>query len=192
MKYSDEEGENLMDYFAKGNILLVVNQLQTAEEYLVHMRDEYCVMPLPMYSHAQYDKNSASKGYTTGLGDSLTQFAICVYGGDERLPAITATLELMSYYSRLWVYPAYYIFTLKAWSTLGRRNGAMLDMIHVGIYANFGFIWSAKLNNITWIIRDNYRNKNGMANLMKQKQNDVKGKLKTLLSSFFYKSYINP
>ena len=191
MKYSDEEGENLMDYFARGNILAVVGALTLTEEFLINMQDNYYVMPLPMYSHDQFDAKSASKGYTSGLGDSLTQFAICVYGGDERLPAITATLELMGYYSKLWVYPAYYETALKTRFTRDDRNPAMLDMIHEGIYCNFGFIWSSKLNNITWIIRDNYRNKNGMANLMKQKQNDVKGKLKQLLSSIYTAWFVN-
>ena len=191
MKYSGEEGENLMDYFSRGNIMVVVNELEKAEEYLLNMQDNYYVMPLPMYSHDQYDSKAASKGYTTGLGDSLTQFAICVYGGDERVPAITATLELMGYYSKLWVYPAYYETALKTRFTRDDRNPAMLDMIHEGIYCNFGFIWSSKLNNITWIIRDNYRNKNGMANLMKQKQNDVKGKLKQLLSSIYTAWFVN-
>ena len=73
---------------------------------------------------------------------------------------ITATMELMGYYSKLWVTPAFYDINLKGRFARDPRTAAMVDMIHEGIYSCFGLLWSSKLGNITWPIRTNYDDTN--------------------------------
>lgn len=148
--------EYIMEVFAKGNVLLTVNTLQCAEDYLPEMTDDFYVMPLPMLDRDQFDATSPSKGYTTQLGDSVSQYAVCVAAGVERIPQITATLELMGYYSKLWVTPAYYDTALKSRYTRDLKAGAMIDMIHNGIYADFAQVWSGSLGHVTWHLRQNY------------------------------------
>jgi hypothetical protein len=151
-----EEGTYIMDIFAGGKVLLNVNTLAQAEEYLADMKDDFYVMPLPMLSRDQFNANSASKGYTTQLGDSVSQYAICTSIGDDKVPAVTATLELMAYYSMKWVTPSYYETALKERYTRDPKNAEMIDMIKAGIYTDFAFIWSSELGNITWNLRSQY------------------------------------
>lgn len=169
----DEAGKSLyiMDVFAQGNVLVTVNTLDKAEYYLQDMTD-FWVMPLPMLSRDQYNPNSASKGYATQLGDSVSQYAICKFSGEERLPAITATLELMGYYSKLWITPKYYE-ALKIRYTRDDKNAAMIDMVREGIYSDFGLVWSRSLNNVSWELRTNYNPAKGIAKYAKLTQNKL-------------------
>ena len=152
----DEEGTYILDIFAEGKVLLNVNTLAQAEEYLSEMQDDFYVMPLPMFDHEQFDANKKSKGYTTQLGDSVSQYGICTAIGDEKIPAVTATLELMAYYSQKWVTPAYYETALKERYTRDPRSPEMIDMIKEGIYTDFVFIWSHSLGDVTWLLRQHY------------------------------------
>ena len=158
--YLYSEDPQIMEVFAMGNALLTLNVIRDAESYLTEMEDDYLVLPLPMLDRDQFKPDTPSKGYTTGLGDSLSHFAICAYAGIEKIPAITATMELMGYYSKLWVTPAFYDVNLKGRFARDPRTAAMVDMIHEGIYSCFGLLWSSKLDNITWKIRTNYDDTN--------------------------------
>ncbi|MBQ8399135.1 MAG: hypothetical protein IJX08_04115 [Clostridia bacterium] len=151
------EGDDtyIMDVFAMGNVLVTVNTLQCAGQYLSDMKDEYCIMPLPMFDHEQYDKNSPSLGYSTQLGDTVCQYAICKAMGDEKIPAVTATLEYMGYYSKEWVTPTYYADTLGEKYQKDARVSEMLELIKEGIYTDFVFLWSNELENVTWKFRMN-------------------------------------
>ena len=106
--HSESEDETLyiLDVFAAGKVLVNVNILAGAEEYLADMKDGFTVLPLPMLDRAQFDESSPSLGYASQTGDSVSQYAICKAIGDEKLPCVTATLELMAYYSEKWVTPA--------------------------------------------------------------------------------------
>ncbi len=177
----DEAGKSqyIMDVFAQGNVLVTVNTLDKAEYYLQDMSD-FWVMPLPMLSRDQYNPNSASKGYATQLGDSVSQYAICKFSGEDKIPAITATLELMGYYSKLWITPKYYE-TLKIRYTRDDKNAAMIDMIREGIYSDFGLMWSNSLNNVSWELRKNYNPSKGIAKYAKLTQNKLNLAISTLL-----------
>ncbi len=178
-----EEMNYIMDVFAGGKVLLTVNTLHCAGQYLENMKDEYLVLPLPMFDHAQYDKSSPSLGYSTQLGDSVNQYAIPKSIGDEKIPAVTATLELMGYYSDLWVTPAFYGDMLGEKYEKDARVSEMLELIRKGIYTDFIFVWSNDLDNIAWKFRTNCLEPNEdlrKANL-RTWHRTVQGKLNKLL-----------
>ncbi|MBQ8235841.1 MAG: hypothetical protein IJZ37_04060 [Clostridia bacterium] len=179
----DFDDTYIMDVFAGGNVLVTVNMLHCAGQYLSDMKDEYLVLPLPMFDHEQYDKNSPSLGYSTQLGDSVNQYAIPKSIGDERIPLVTATLEYMGYYSKKWVTPAYYADTLGEKYEKDARVSEMLELTRKGIYADFIWVWSNDLDNIGWKFRTNYDEPNEelrKANL-KTWHRTVQGKLDKLL-----------
>ncbi len=152
----EEDDPYIMDVFAEGNTLLNVNTLECAEKYLANMTDTYYVMPLPMFDHKQFNKNSPSLGYTTQLGDSISQYAISTTIDGEQLAATTATMELMGYYSMTMVTPAYYDKALKDRYTRNEEDKEIIDMIKEGIYTDFALVWSNQLGNTTWFFRQNY------------------------------------
>ena len=187
----DVDDTYIMDVFAQGKTLMTVNTLHCAEQYLANMVDDFYVMPLPMFDHDQFDSKSASLGYTTQLGDSVNQYAICKAIGDEKIPAVTATLELMAYYSKLWVTPAYYETALKERYTRDERAPEMIDMIQKGIYTDFVFIWSNELDNITWKFRSNFtKGESQAATNLKSWHRTVQGKLNKLLPSIEEAFYV--
>ncbi len=173
-----EEGTYILDIFAAGKVMLNVNTLAGAEEYLSNMESDFYVMPLPMFDREQFNPDSPSKGYTTQLGDSVSQYAICTAIGEEKVPAVTATLELMAYYSKIWVTPAYYETALKERYTRDPRNPEMIDMIKEGIYTDFVLIWSSSLDNITWQWRQHFTEKGKIDNNLRSWNRNVTGKLK--------------
>ena len=73
-----DNGEDfyIMEAFAEGNILLSVDALSCAEQYLSGMKDGYYIMPLPLYDRNQFDPSAPSLGYLTQCEDSLSQYAI--------------------------------------------------------------------------------------------------------------------
>ncbi len=166
-KNEDGDTMHIMEIFANCNALLATSKLDSAEYYLSDMKDDFYVMPLPMFDHDQYDPESASRGYKTQLHDSLTQFAICKDIGDERIPVVTATMELMAFYSKQLVTPAYYDKAIKDRYTRSPQDAAIVDMIREGVYTDFATAWSSRLGNITWHFRNNYDSRNRAAELKK-------------------------
>ena len=176
-KGPDGDDLYIMDVFAQGNVLLTVSTLENAEEYLADMTDNYYIMPLPMYDRNQFKPGTPSLGYKTQLGDSVSQYAISTAVDPDRIPAITATMELMGYYSMKLVTPAYYDKALKERYTRNLEDAAMIDMIHEGIYADFATVWSQKLGDVTWFGRQHYTEKNKIARNLKKEQDSKTRKL---------------
>ncbi|MBP3321415.1 MAG: hypothetical protein J6M12_03590 [Clostridia bacterium] len=176
----------ILDIFAEGNVLLNLNTLSAAEKYLSDMKDDYYVMPLPMFDHAQFDKNSPSLGYASSLlGDDINQYAICQAIGDEKLPCVTATLELMAYYSEKWVTPAYYENVLGDRYGKDPRAAAALELTRAGLYTDFVMVWSCKLDNVNWKWRQHFTEKDKIENNLRSWERNVTGKLKNdLLEQF--------
>ncbi|MBQ7846724.1 MAG: hypothetical protein IJ344_00430 [Clostridia bacterium] len=181
---TDETGADLsiMEVFKRGKTLVTLNTLSCAAEDLSDMEDDFYILPPPMLRHAQFDENSPSLGYASQLSDGISQYVICNAIGDEKFPAVTATLELMGYYSALWVTPAY------VKNLLGKRYGdaramELLELTKAGVYHDFVSIWSSELDNINWKFRTNYT-KGGGGQAEKELRTwhrTVQGKLNKLL-----------
>ncbi len=188
--YSESEDETLyiLDVFAAGKVLVNVNTLAGAEEYLADMKDGFTVLPLPMLDRAQFDESSPSLGYASQVGDSVSQYAICKAIGDEKLPCVTATLELMAYYSEKWVTPAYYQAALGALSA-DLRVREMLELTRAGLYADFALIWSSRLDNIVWKWRQHFTEKDKIEDNLRSWDRTVTGKLQNGLLDAIKKGF---
>ena len=191
------EDPYIMEQFSKGNALMTVNELGKAEnEYMQNMQDDFIVLPLPMLDHDQFNPDLPSKGYCSGIGDSLTMFSMCSTAGRERVPLMTATLELMGYYSKLWVTPAYYDVSLKGRFTRDETSKKMIDFTHEGIYSCFGLVWAGKIivncggnqagaTPLTWYLRQYYDNRSDLAKFAKQGNTTLNASLKKLLNQLY-------
>jgi len=146
-----EEGKTPMDIFARGNTLCVVGWLNDAETYLADMQDDYYIIPCP-----KLDENQ--DGYSATIGDSVNQFGVLT--SSPNLPATTATLELMAYYSHKFVTPAYYDETLKDRYTRDVKSAEMIDLIRNSIYSDFAALWSDQIGGVTWYLRENSSKRN--------------------------------
>ncbi|MBQ9130528.1 MAG: hypothetical protein IJX59_07195 [Clostridia bacterium] len=188
--HSESEDETLyiLDVFAAGKVLVNVNILAGAEEYLADMKDGFTVLPLPMLDRAQFDESSPSLGYASQTGDSVSQYAICKAIGDEKLPCVTATLELMAYYSEKWVTPAYYQAGLGKLST-DLRVREMLELTRAGLYTDFALIWSSRLDNVVWQWRQHFTEKDKIENNLTSWDRSVTGKLQNGLLDAIEKGF---
>ena len=185
---SEDETLYILDVFAAGKVLVNVNTLAGAEEYLADMKDGFTVLPLPMLDRAQFDESSPSLGYASQVGDSISQYAICKAIGDEKLPCVTATLELMAYYSEKWVTPAYYQAALGELSA-DLRVREMLELTRAGLYADFALIWSSRLDNIVWKWRQHFTEKDKIEDNLRSWDRNVTGKLQNGLLDAIKKAF---
>ena len=181
----------ILDIFAEGNVLLNLNTLAGAEKFLSDMKDDYYILPLPMFDHAQFDKSSPSLGYASQTGDSVSQYAICTAIGDEKLPCVTATLELMGYYSKEWVTPAYYRELLGERYDKDPRAAAALELTRAGVYSDFVLVWSCKLDNIIWQWRQHFAEKDKIENNLRSWERNVTGKLNGSLLNEIETAFFN-
>ncbi len=184
LSYTELAAEEIsvMDIFAQGNSLITTQRLYQAESVLSDMEQSFYILPLPMFDHNQFNKNSNTLGYATQLHDSVCQFAICKAIGDEKLPAVTATMELMGYYSMTMVSPVYFDKMLKDRYTRNEEDKEMIDLTRAGIYSDFALMWAQRLDNVTWFFRQEFPNLSSAANKMKAKHNNITGKMKPLLA----------
>ena len=145
MNDSDSD-KYIMEDFADGNCLFVVNRLYTSELYLRDMADDYIICPCPMLNEEQHH-------YYSTLHDGFTLFAIPYT--NSKLPATTATLELMASESYRLVTPAYYEIALKTKYTRGDVNqaGAMIDIVHDNVYTDFVALYTERLGGVTMVFR---------------------------------------
>ena len=183
----ENKDENyILDVFAEGNVLLNLNTLAGAEKFLSDMKDDYYILPLPMFDHAQFDKSSPSLGYASSLlGEHINQYAICTAIGDEKLPCVTATLELMGYYSKEWVTPAYYKTVQGERYGKDPRAAAALELTRAGLYTDFVMVWSNELDNVNWQWRQHFAEKDKIENNLKTWDRNVNGKFKNHLLAEF-------
>ena len=169
----------IMDIFAMGNVLMCVQNLAAAESYLADMTDDYYIVPVPKL-------NKEQANYATTIGDCVSQYGIpvtCPHVG-----ATTATLELMAYYSKKLVTPAYYDVALKERYTRDEKAAAMIDFIHDTTYSDFAMLWSNELSNVTWFFRTNITKR--FASSAKTQQKKWTNALEKLLEKLETSTYI--
>ena len=183
-----DNGEDLyiMEAFAEGNILLTVDALSSAEQYLSGMKDGYYIMPLPLYDRDQFDASLPSLGYLTQCEDTLSHYAICAAVDPHKIPAITATMELMGWYALTMTTPAYLDKALKGGYTERTENAVILDRIRAGMYFDFADLWGSSLDNPKWFARENYTQfGDKLGRILKQQQDKKTMKLKYFLGRFW-------
>ena len=177
--FAEDSEKYIMEYFADGNIMMVIQGLQCSEAYLADMKDDFYIVPVPMLDEAQGQ-------YYTSIGDCITQFAIpstCPH-----VAATTATLELMAYYSKKLVTPEYYDVALKERYTRDEKAAAMIDFIHDTVFSDFAVLYSNKLGNTTWFFRTNITKR--FASVAKGKQRVWTSSMDKLLDELENSIYI--
>ena len=162
-------------HFTEGRTLICAGTLAMAEDFFADMDMDYYIVPAPKLNEEQ-------DGYYTTLGDNVSQYGIPT--SCENVAAVTATLELMGYYSWLKVTPAYYEVALKTRYVRGDLNKAaeMIDFIHDGIYSDFCWLYSNMCDNLTWYFRNKFSDKRFSSN-GKVKQGTAQKALENLLSN---------
>ena len=172
---SDEHDPRLM--FPKGDILCIVYWLNTVEtEAFTEMKDDYYIVPCPMLDEEQ----AQTYGYSTSTHDGVSIYGIpytC-----QGVDAATATLEAMGYWSLELTTPAYYEVALKNRYTRDLKSAEMIDLVRAGVYSDFAAIWSHRLGDLTWFIRQNCQARN-LTSAMKTKARSWNTMMDRLLTS---------
>ena len=173
--YEYGQPDTYQEHFTKGQTLICAGSLAMAEDYFADMDKDYYVVPAPKLNEAQ------DRYYTT-LGDNVSHYAIPA--SCPQVGAVTATLELMGYYSWLEVTPAYYEMALKTRYVRGDLNkaAAMIDKIHEGIYTDFVWMYSNQCDNVTWYFRQHFSDKR-FSSSARPKQTAVSKALEKLLAN---------
>ena len=182
---NDSDLKHVMKVFREGNAMITVGRISEAGKYLSDMNGGYDLLPLPMLDHEQFDASSASLGYAGATGDDLTQFAIPVSIGADRLPIVSAALELAAYYSAKWSTPAYYNDL-----TGGRYESdpfckGMIELARKGVYTSFGNVYSHELSDVIWVTRLACKD----LNRLNDGQKSATGKLNKLLTELFGETF---
>ena len=147
VEYSSES--YYLNTWAEGRSLFTVNVLSQTEMYLNDMTDDYYVVPCPKLNEEQ-------KEYSAITHDNVTVFGIPrAVEQEDHVAATTATLELMAYYSKKLVTPAYYDTALKERYSRDEKTGEMIDMIRNSLYYDFVMLWSQRINGVTHFFREN-------------------------------------
>ena len=147
--FNDSASENyLMVDWAEGNCLFMATRLYNSELYLRDMNDDYYIIPCPKLNEQQPE-------YCTTLHDGFNLYAIPFT--NTKLPATTATMELMASESYRVVTPAYYETALKTKYTRGDvdKASAMIDMIHDAVEMDFVALYTERIGGVTLYFRDN-------------------------------------
>ncbi len=110
--------ETFMD---TGKVLFTVGYLGSAENWR-ESSVNYGVLPLPMFDEEQ-------DYYSTGFVGHASALAICSNVTEERLPMLTATLEVMAAKSYNDVLPAYYNKVLQGVYSKEERDAQMYDLV---------------------------------------------------------------
>lgn len=111
--------------FKDGQSLFYFNMAKACNA-LRNMTDNYGILPIPKYDDSQDNYYSQVSGYH----DSLIAVFNTAGGGDsEKLEAIGAALEVLSYYSYYNVYPQFYEVVIQGRGTRDNESRDMLDKI---------------------------------------------------------------
>ncbi len=184
---TDETGNgeqaSIAEKFASGTALMATLRLYDASNAAMRdMKDEYTILPLPMYDSDQED-------YFSFLHDSFTGVAVPATGSKDDLPMCGAVLEVMASESYREVTPAYYETTLKSRYFDDEASWEMLDMISTNVKVDAGVIYSRSLDKVFQSLRGIVSGavRDGKANTVSSKYSDsrattIKGLLDTLQS----------
>ena len=136
--HSYSADNTILNQFAKGKTLLAIGSIFEAQGDLTEMKDDFYVLPLPLFDHAQFSIDDPALGYRSApCNEQYCQFAIFKGETDEKLPAITAALELMGYYTHKDVLPVYYDYFLNGKYSNDQQTREMITLIRNGRYADF-------------------------------------------------------
>jgi hypothetical protein len=105
------------------------------------MRDmvsAYGILPIPKYDSAQEQYYSQVSAYHDSL---IGVFCTAGSDDDEKIQAIGAALEVLSYYSYYNIYPQFYEVVIQGRGTRDEESRDMLDLIFSNRTYDLGFVY---------------------------------------------------
>ena len=130
--------------FIEGKALFHTTWLDQCFYGLRNMEDSFTILPYPMYDDNQ-------ENYKTGMMDNYNVITMPFTCPDKEMASIIT--EAMNYYSREYVYPAYYEESLQKQAVQDPESVEMLDIIMEGRTFDLGTIFSPSLAGLSMCFR---------------------------------------
>ncbi len=138
---SDSEIDTIMVNGFKDNSHLFMPSWFYLSAYLRDMESDFGIIPYPKLDEEQ-------KEYKSLVHNGTTMFCVPVTIPAERADVIGAILEEMAVGAYRRITPAYFDTALKEKYSRDNTSSQMLEMIYANTYTNFGYCYSANLNEI--------------------------------------------
>ncbi len=136
---SDGDQEDIRNAFAAGNGAMATLRVMELENAVMrNMTDKYGVVPMP-----KFDEHQAS--YKTYLHDQFSVLSILTTVKEDRLDAVSATLEALASESYRVVRPAYYESTLRTKIAQDPQSSAMMELVMNNIYIDAGILYAINM-----------------------------------------------
>ena len=140
METDNAEQARIRTMFSEGNAAMATLRILELEAYdMRNMKQEFGVVPMPMYDQAQ-------KEYRTLLHDQFTVFSIPNTIQSNRFEEMCAVLEAMASISYQTVRPAYYETNLRTKIAKDPQSAKMFDIIIDNIYIDAGIVYTKALD----------------------------------------------
>ena len=133
----------MQDKFKADENMFLIDIFYVTEK-LRDMASDYGVLPMFKYDEAQ-------PGYYTNAADVYSLMSVTSVTSDPK--ATGAVFEYMAQKSYELTRPAYFEIALKQKYSRDNADANMYDLILSGLRFNFGFVYSASLNNPIWLWR---------------------------------------
>ncbi|MCL2814792.1 MAG: hypothetical protein FWD23_09355 [Oscillospiraceae bacterium] len=146
-----ESGERpSRELFKRGEALFNIGYLEFAEN-LRDMQDDFGILPSPKYDESQ-------EKYLGLTQDGFSLF--CIPVSNDRLDFVGAVTEALAAESYRYLTPTYYETALKIKYSRDDVTSKMLDIIHDGIYFDFGYVNTISINGVHFLLRELVEKKN--------------------------------
>ena len=141
-KLSDAQGDSALDLsmFVADRLLFKPGQISDLENGSVRNMDtDFYVIPMPKYDEAQ-------ENYRSSQHDGTSIYGILSTVHEDRLDAVSATLEAMCSMASTMVIPVYYDDILKSKYSRDPETAEMIDLIRSSLETDFGYVWSDSIS----------------------------------------------
>ncbi|MCL1793766.1 MAG: ABC transporter substrate-binding protein [Oscillospiraceae bacterium] len=171
-----ESGERpSRELFKKGEALFTIGYMEFAEN-LRDMKDDFGIIPSPKYDESQ-------EKYLGLTQDGFSLF--CIPVTNERLDYVGAVTEAMAAESYKNLTPVYYETALKVKYSRDEVTSQMLDIIHDGIYFDFGYVNTISIGGIHFLLRELVeKNNNDFVSVYEKKEASYEKALEKLINSY--------
>ena len=137
---ADGDQEDIRNAFAAGRGAMATLRVMELENATMrNMTDKYGVVPMP-----KFDEHQTS--YQTYLHDQFSVLSILTTVKEDRMDAVSATLEALASASYRLVRPAYYETTLRTKIAQDPQSSAMMEIVMDNIYIDAGILYTLNMN----------------------------------------------
>ncbi len=174
---TDSTTKKIVGDMFKKDQLLFMGHLTSEADKLVDMKSEYTVIPWPMYDENQ-------DGYRTVSHNNYSTFCVPVTLTGEKLEMVGAVTELLAETSYRNVTPLYKEIILKYRYSSDETNMEMLDIVFDSIVFDFGITYSYSIEDIGFLYRNIYKNKENIAHVYGEEETAYRTALANIVNKF--------